>query len=473
VADELYLASTHAVAHLNDMTPTYRLNGENSMLGFEEGHLCFQGKRLKTLADELGTPFFLFSEIQLRSNYDALVQGLSQPGRDVKIRYCAKTNNEAELLSVLASCGSGIMVSHPVEAQLALQCGFDPSMISYQRPFLLEEEVREIMKSGISFFHAYRRRDLEVIEMVASDLNRKVDISLRLRNDPTGYLPSPLVFFSRRLGFQDSEILPAVRQIRESNWLTPAAINFYIGTQRSSPAAYRPILRRVARLGARIQSEAGITLKEVNCGGGIPSPSLRRIHWTQPWRDRGNSDEFSDSPALVHAFAQQLLREYLKATGEEGLQPPPALAIEPGRSIMGNAAILVTRVRAVQGNWLFLDASQNYLGESRLLFRREILPAVHPAASAQKHFHFSGNTLNTMDCIGLRQKFGPVDAGDVVVLCDAGAYSLSRAQHCGGLTPAVYLLQANGDLRKIRRAETISDLTSPAIHDKETGRSVR
>ena len=443
------------------------------MLGFEEGYLCFQGKILKTLADELETPFFLFSEIQLRSNYDALAQGLSQPGRNVKIRYCAKTNNEAELLSVLASCGSGIMTSHPVEAQLAIQCGFDPCVISYQRPFLLEGEVREIMKSGISHFHAYRRRDLEVIEMVASGLNRQVDVSLRLRNEATGYLPSPLVFFSRRLGFQDSEILPAVRQIRNSHWLTPAAINFYIGTQRSSPAAYRPILRRVARLCARVQSDEGITLKEVNCGGGIPSPSLRRIHWTQPWRNRGNIDEFSDSPELVHVFAQQLLQEYLKATREEGLQPPPALAIEPGRSIMGNAGILVTRVRAVQGNWLFLDASQNYLGESRLLFRREILPAANLPTSTQKYFHFSGNTLNTMDYIGLCEKFGPVDAGDVVVLCDAGAYSLSRAQHCGGVTPAVYLLQANGDLREIRRAETIADLTSPAIHPTETGRGVQ
>lgn len=443
------------------------------MFDFEDGRLCIQGRPLKPLADELGTPFFLFSELQLRSNYEALALGLSQPDRKVKIRYCAKANNEVALLSILASCGSGIMVSHLAEAQLALQRGFDPARISYQRPFLLEEEVREVLRSGISFFHAYQRSDLEILEKVASELKKKVELSLRLRNETSGYRPSPLVFFSRRLGFQDSEILPAVQQIRGSHWLSLAAINFYVGTQRPSPASYRPILRRVTKLGARIQSELGITLREVNCGGGIPSPSLRRRQWFQWWRDRGNSGGFSDSPDLVRAFAEQLLREYLEATRKAGLHPAPSLAIEPGRSLVGNAAILVTRVRAVQGKWIFLDASQNYLGESALLFQREILPEVEPGTGGKRYFHLAGNSLNTMDYIDVRRKFGPTNVGDLVVLCDAGAYSLSRAHHCGGLTPAVYLLQANGIVQKIRRAETISDLTSTSVRPEEMGRSVR
>jgi diaminopimelate decarboxylase len=110
--------------------------------------------------------------------------------------------------------------------------------------------------------------------------------------------------------------------------------------------------------------------------------------------------------------------------------------VEPGRAIVGNAAILVTRVHAVEGRWVFLDASYNHLGESPLPFSRRILPVAQPGSSPKQTYHLSGCTLNTTDIIDVRRRLPPLGAGDVVALCDAGAYSISRASRYACLLPA-------------------------------------
>ena len=115
------------------------------MLSYRDGQLYLEGKSVKSLAEELGTPFFLINEARLRSNYNALVRGLSSAGVAARVRYCAKTNNEPGVLAIMASLGSQAVVSHPVEAQLAVHCGFVPEKIAYQRPLLLEDEVRAVV----------------------------------------------------------------------------------------------------------------------------------------------------------------------------------------------------------------------------------------------------------------------------------------------------------------------------------------
>ena len=145
-----------------------------------------------------------------------------------------------------------------------------------------------------------------------------------------------------------------------------------------------------------------------------------------------------------------------------GLRPAPALALEPGRSIVGDAAVLVTRVRGVSGSWAFLDASRNHLGESPLLFGRRILPERESGPGLRRRaYHLAGNTLNTRDVIDVRRKLPPLGEGDLLVFADAGAYTISRASRYAGLSPPVLLLEPDGTLRTIRRAEALEDLEGP------------
>src|SRR5439155_23362375 len=137
-------------------------------------------------------------------------RGLGAFGAEVTIRYCAKTNNEAGVLRILAACGSHVLTSHPAEVELGLRCGFPPGRVAYQQPVLLEAEVRAVLQAGVAWLHVYRLDDIPILAKAASELGRKVRLSLRLRDSSVG----PLGFGTRRLRLTEAEVGGAAEPIR-------------------------------------------------------------------------------------------------------------------------------------------------------------------------------------------------------------------------------------------------------------------
>lgn len=430
---------------------------EMPFLDYAGGALRMEGAALAELADRLGTPFFLMSESRLRANYQALERGLAAAGPGTVLRYCAKTNREAAVLEAMAALGSHLLASHAAEVALAVRCGFPPERIAYARPVLTPEELDAALGLGVPLFHVHHPDDLAKLEAAAARAGRPIRVSFRLRS-AAGL--SPLGRLNRRLGLDADEIVEAARRVAASPWLEPAALNFYLGTQQSSLDGFSRVFRGVLALLKRVASEAGVTLREVNLGGGIPSPTLKRIgprHVIGRLRDR-----LASSPSgNLETFAARLGARFRELVETSGLSEPPVLAAEPGRAIVGDAAVLVTRVRAIRGNWLFLDASRNHLPESPLFFARRILPlsdGISEGKGAERFWNLSGCTLNTLDVLDMHRRLPPLVPGDCIALCDAGAYSISRASSYAGLSPAVYLLQADGNVRLARRAAGVEDL---------------
>ncbi len=121
----------------------------------------------------------------------------------------------------------------------------------------------------------------------------------------------------------------------------------------------------------------------------------------------------------------------------------------------------MTTVRRTAGAWLFLDASRNELGESPLLFRRPIRVGRLHDNGEQAFYHLSGRSLNTWDVIDFRRSLPAVKEGEIVVIGDAGAYTISHATRYSGLAPAVYLVNRDSKIQMIRRRETVSDVSAP------------
>ncbi|HWM92501.1 MAG TPA: hypothetical protein VN493_17180 [Thermoanaerobaculia bacterium] len=426
---------------------------EKPFLDYAGGALRMEGVALAELAERLGTPFFLMSESRLRANYQALERGLATAGPGTVLRYCAKTNRETAVLETMGALGSHLLASHAAEAALAVRCGFPPERIAYARPVLTPEELDEALGLGVPLFHLHHPDDLAKLEAAAVLAGRPVRVSFRLRG-AAGL--SPLSRLNRRLGLGADEIVEAARRAAASPWLEPAALNFYLGTQQSSLDGFTRVFRGVLALLKRVASEAGVTLREVNLGGGIPSPTLRRVgprHVIGRLRDR-----LASSPSgNLETFAARLGTRFRELVETSGLPEPPVLAAEPGRAIVGDAAVLITRVHAIRGSWLFLDASRNHLPESPLLFARRILP-LSGGKGAERFWNLSGCTLNTLDVLDMHRRLPPLVPGDGIAFCDAGAYSISRASSYAGLSPAVYLLEAAGTVRLVRRAAGVEDL---------------
>jgi diaminopimelate decarboxylase len=431
-------------------------------LTYHENHLYFGDKSVTTLAEKLGTPVFIFSEAQIRENFEALITGLKRSGVQPLIRYCAKTNNEAQILRTLASTESHVMVSHGAETELAIECGFSPDRIAYQRPVFLEDEVRSVLEKGVSLVHIYRYQDVSKIASLAGELNIQVSLSLRLAYESIKTHYHPVYIPAGRLGMGKNELIRAAKAIADAPNLALRAINFYVGTQKNAPRNFRSMIRKTAEIACKLY-DLGFPLQEINAGGGVPSASMQKLNLRNILKRRKGIKELPNTTVALDSFSLQLADLYKVEWKRVGVGPLPVLALELGRSIVSNTTILVTRVHAVKGNWAFLDASANFLGESPLLFWRRVLPALLEQSHPQRFYHLSGSTLNTRDWLSLFQRLPLLHEGDHLVLGDAGAYSISRASRYAGLSPAVYMLRMDSSLELARKAEDYSDLIAAMV----------
>jgi diaminopimelate decarboxylase len=435
------------------------------MLSYQGNLLHFEGRSVKTLASEIDTPVFIASENQLLSNFRTIYDSFKDCDVQPLIRYCAKTNNEAFVIRALAASESHVMVTHDAEAALALECGFPPDKIAYQRPVFIEHEVRAVLKKGVPLIHLYRYQDLLKIVSLANELQIRVKISLRLRSSAWLNCIHPINFPATRLGMDQDELVQAAKLVDVEENLALQGINFYAGTQKGAPGSFRSMLRNVINLTGILKS-LGIHLQEINIGGGIPSSSLIRMGMKTFFQGRQEMTPLPDPRSELMAFSTQLAKLYTSEWERAGHGPLPVLALEPGRSLVGNTSILIAQVKAIQGNWVFLDASSNYLGESPLLLWRRILPVEIRQTMRKQTYHFSGSSLNTLDVLGYYRRLPRLEEGDYLVFGDAGAYSISRASRYAGLSPAIYALGRDGKLALVRRSEGFADLTAAMVATK-------
>jgi diaminopimelate decarboxylase len=442
-------------------------------LARRDGRLELDGVSLQELIARHGTPFFLLSERRLLDNFRALEEGLRGAGGAVALRYCAKANHEAGVLATLAREGSSLLASHIAEVELGLACGFPAASIAFQRPIVTNEELEAVLAAGVTHVHVFRPQDLVRLQDLAGRRDRDAPplrLSLRLREEGGNWLSgSPLATLNARLGLSIAEARQAALACRDDGRLRISALNVYVGTQQRTARGFDRALAHACSLARDLADTAVATIDEINVGGGVPSSSLARLRPGNLWRrlrDRTVEarDTGGDAPDQLRAFATSLAERFRHAVAAAGLRHTPTLAVEPGRSIVGNAVVLVARVRAHEGRWLFLDASRNFLGESPVLFRRTILPVTSPTNSPVapgRFFHLSGDTLNTTDVLDLRRRLPPPSVGDALAFCDAGAYSISRASRYAGVSPAVLMVGIDGTVRRIRRPEGADDLYGP------------
>jgi diaminopimelate decarboxylase len=431
---------------------------------YRSGELCIEGVPLADLTEGRETPFFILSEQQMRSAYAGMAAAFAAAGVAAELRYCAKTNCEAAVLETMARCGAGLMACHPAEVELARACGFAAERIAYQKPVLTPRELDAVLAQGVGLVHVQLPSDLALIEAAAARAGRQVRLSLRLA--PPRAL-SPLRSFSRRIGLDEDEAVAVAIEARASRWLRVVGVNVYVGTQQRA-AALAGAARQALRLRRRLAA-CGVDLEEMNLGGGLPSATLSRMSAARlvaRLLDRPPARRSAAAPGHAAPDAPRIDRFAFRLGRVVAalVRTPPAmprLVVEPGRSLTGAAGLLVTRVRAVRGRWLFLDASRDFLPESPWLLTRPVLPATEPRSAFRRFYHLSGCGLSTLDVIDLHRRLPEIVAGELLVLCDAGAYSISRASRYTGLAPAVHILGDDGVLRLARRAETLADLTGP------------
>ncbi|MCU0612717.1 MAG: alanine racemase [Candidatus Eisenbacteria bacterium] len=404
--------------------------------------LCYGGCPVDELVRETGTPAFIYLDERVSRNYRHFAEACEVPPWDGAVFYSAKTAPEPRLLRILRGHGAYVEVACLRELELALRNGFEPSRIMLDGPAHTEEVLRQALARGVELVKV---DSLDQLRTVAAASNgSSVRVLLRLRSPTPRWAQSPAEGLITRFGLSGVDLRRAWDALRSYSHVHLDGLAVHVGSQVAGTGPYRRAGAALARA-ARDAWNAGLRPAILDVGGGFPSATLRS----------------PSAAAMARAMLGRAPAPPLRAYGaalRDALRPGrvpeevTTIALEPGRVLVGSAAVLVTRVAAVKGSWVFLDASRNFVPESLLFAQRTFLPARRGATAARRNL--AGCTLSGGDVLALGARLPQCSVGDVLVMLDAGAYTLSKANRFTTAIPPVFALTGEGRLEAMREGGT-------------------
>lgn len=386
---------------------------------------------LTRLADEFGTPLYVYSQSALTEAFQAYTEAFStlRP----LICYAVKANGNLSILKHFASLGSGFDIVSGGELARVLAAGGDAGKTIFSGVGKSEAEIEFALNAGVLCFNVESLPELDRIQAVAERLGKTAPVSLRINPDVDAkthpYISTGLK--SNKFGIAYADALAAYRYAAGLGRLKIVGIDCHIGSQLTDLSPLVEACERILLLVDRL-SEEGITLEHIDLGGGV-----------------GIVYDNETVPDL---------KAYAEAVGKLMSGRPLKLMLEPGRSLVGNAGTLLTRVEFVkQGeekNFVIVDAAMNDLMRPALYEAYHHIEAVEPGNEAPFTADVVGPVCETGDFLGKNRTLACA-AGDLLAVRSAGAYASSMAGNYNTRNRAAEVLVNGSEAKLIRRRETV------------------
>ena len=406
---------------------------------YQNGQLMVEGVALSELARQHGTPLFVYSKAAILAALAAYQRGLA--GREALICYAMKANSSLAILKLLADAGCGFDIVSAGELERALAAGATPSKIVFSGVGKTRAEMRRALEAGVGCFNIESMAELDVLSDVAVACGQTAPVSIRVNPNVDAkthpYISTGLK--GNKFGISHDEALAAYRHAASLPGLRVVGIDCHIGSQITESAPYLEAMDRVLDLVTQIEA-AGIPIHHIDFGGGL-----------------GINYDGDQPPAADVLWAKLLAKLDARGYGDR------LLMVEPGRSLVGNAGICLTEVLYLkpgeQKNFCIVDAAMNDLPRPALYqaFHR-IVPLQLPQAGASAPtWDVVGPVCESGDWIG-RDRALAAQAGDVLAVLSAGAYSMSMSSNYNTRPRAAEVLVSGDQARVIRQREAVADL---------------
>ncbi len=360
---------------------------------------------LDTLAQEIGTPFYCYSRATLERHYNVFSGAFADIG--AKVCFAVKANGNLAVLKTLAKLGCGADVVSEGEIRLALAAGVKPSDIVFSGVGKEASEMAFALEQGIFQFNVESAPELHLLNEVALAKSTKANIAVRVNPDvdPKTHAKISTGKKESKFGVAMSQALPLYREAASLPGINVQGVSVHIGSQLTQLEPFAQAFARVREFVGELRA-AGIAIKIVDLGGGLGIPYGQ------------------DEPPLPEAYAQIVKRE----TQGLGCQ----VVFEPGRVLVGNAGILVTRVLYVKENagrrFVIVDAAMNDLIRPALYEAyHDIVHVIQPEGAATELVDVVGPVCETGDIFAEQRLLKLPKAGDLLVLRSAGAYGAVMA----------------------------------------------
>jgi len=403
-------------------------------LHYRNDELYIENVNLKTLAEKFGTPCYVYSRAVLETNWQVFDQSFRTiPHR---ICYAVKANSNITILHLLAKMNSGFDIVSFGELKRVLAAGGDPNKIIFSGVGKTQFEIEQAIENGIYCFNVESEPELERLHTIASRLKKTVNIALRINPnvDPRTHAYISTGLSENKFGIDINNVIPLCRRLSSMPSLRLIGIASHIGSQI---VELTPFLRNIDSLLDVYHQlcDMDITLKHINIGGGL-----------------GIAYHHEHPPAIF---------DYAKALQTKLAHLPVEIILEPGRAIIGNAGILLTRVEYLKQNgqkkFAIVDAGMNDLLRPALYHAwQEIIPVVLRTIEKQK-YDIAGPVCESADFLGKDRELALV-ADDLLAINSAGAYGFSMCSTYNSRCRPPEVLIDGSKIILIRRRETIDEL---------------
>lgn len=398
------------------------------------GVLHVEDVPLEAIAGEFATPCYVYSRAALESAYRAYDQALA--AHPHLICYAVKANPSLAILNLFARLGAGFDIVSGGELARVLAAGGDARKVVFSGVGKATWEMRAALVAGIHCFNVESEAELARLDRVAGELGTRAPISLRVNPDVDAkthpYISTGLK--GNKFGIAHDQAVRVYQEAMQRPHLKVIGIDCHIGSQLTEIAPFAEALERVIDLVDTLKA-AGIELEHIDIGGGV---GIR-------YRD--------ETPPALDEYARVLLKR-LSHRRE-------SLIVEPGRSLVGNAGWLLTRVEYLKHgetkDFAIVDAAMNDLMRPALYDAwHDILP-VRERAGETRSYAIVGPVCESGDFLGHDRELA-LDEGDLLAICSAGAYGMSMSSNYNTRARAAEVMVDADDSHLVREREPLASL---------------
>ncbi len=394
---------------------------------YHRNNLYCEGSKVNEIAEKIGTPFYLYSKNSVCNQYEKFKQAFSP--LSPLICYSLKANSNLSLLKILKNLGAGADIVSSGELFLALKAGIKPQKIVFAGVGKKEEEIKEAIKKDIYLFNVESISELRLINKIGAQLKKKINCNLRVNPevDPGTHQYVATGKKESKFGIAWDKAMKVFKN-NEFPRINISGFHVHLGSQITAPAVYESAIRKILKA----TKKEKIKLTVLDLGGGFPIEYEKRV-------------------LPLENFSRTIIPLLKKLKIK--------IIFEPGRYIVGNSSILVTKVLYLKRDFIIVDAGLNDLLRPSLYGAyHEIIPLKKSSGKT-----FIGNIVGPIcesgDFLGKKRRL-PISLkeGDFLAIKGTGAYGFSMSSNYNTRLKLPEILVSKNSYKIIRRREKYEDL---------------
>jgi len=410
----------------------------HSSFQYKDTEFYMGGVSLSEIAESVGTPFYVYSYEFLRDSFTAYKEAFSE--MDTLICYSVKANSNIAVLKAFSDLGSGYDIVSVGELLRVKRAGGDLGKVVFSGVGKTREEMKAAIEAGILFFNVESEEELHVLNDVGKEMGKKAPVALRVNPDidPKTHPYISTGFKKSKFGIEIGRAFEVYKEANQMEGLNVIAIDAHIGSQIFDLTPFVDSVKKLITLADDLVKE-GINIQYIDIGGGL-----------------GISYKLDDKPPHPKMYADIIKKQF---SGK-----PYKLVLEPGRSLMGNSGMLVTKVlylkEGTAKKFVIVDAAMNDLIRPAFYESyHEILPVVKGSESKEV-VDVVGPICESGDFLAQDRELPKVTSGDLLAVLSAGAYGFVMSSNYNTRPRVPEVLVKGDQFSVIRERETYEELLS-------------